>query len=86
MTAGRPRDNDDPRCANYRHSKKSFSQSLRKLSKQYENEEVVRAVKDVEISRNIFWNIVRRSRKPLGSKSLAIKRPDGVVVQQVDDV
>ena len=86
MTAGQPRDNNDPCCVDYRCTKKSFSRRLRKLSKQYENEEVVRAIKDAKINRNFFWNIVQKSRKSLGSKSLAIKRPDGVIVHQVDDV
>ena len=86
VAAGRPRDAGDQSFEDYKHAKKLFSKTLSQLSKQYENEEVVEAVKLAEMNMNSFWKLVRRSRKSLGSKSLAIKRSDGVVVHQVDEV
>ena len=59
---------------------------MSKIARQYENEKVVNAVKTAEINRNAIWKLVQRSRKALGSKSFAIKRPDGVVVHHPDEV
>ena len=42
--AGRPRDPDNPVWQEHKVAKKEFSQEIRKVSKQYENEQVVRAV------------------------------------------
>ena len=77
VASGRPRDHDNTLFIEYKRSKKTFSSYLSKLARQYENKEVVNAVKTAEINRNAFWKLVQRSRKSLGSKSFAIKRPEG---------
>ena len=84
--AGRPRNPDNHLFTEYKQAKKNFSSTLSELARQYENEEVIKAVKSAEVNRNSFWNLVRRSKKIFGSKSLAIKRPDGIVVHCPDEV
>ena len=70
----------------YKRAKKSFASTLKSIAKQYENQEVIDAVKSAEVSMNSFWRLVQRSRKTTGAKSMAISRPDGTVVHQLADV
>ena len=53
---------------------------------QYEDEEVVKAVKTAEINRNSSWYLLQISLKTLGSKSLAIKHPNSVVFYRLEKV
>ena len=86
VDSGRPRDPDNPDRKNYKDTKKNFSRQLKKIARQYENEEIVQIVKTAEVNRNSFWNRVRSFRRGPCSKSLAIKREDGKVVHQINDV
>ena len=56
------------------------------LSKQYENEEVIKAVRLAEVDHNSFWRLLQKCRKNSGPKSLAVKREDGIVVHEVPEV
>ena len=58
VDAGRPRDPYNQLYSEYKQAKKNFSSSLRDLARQYENEEVIKAVKTAELIRNSFWNLV----------------------------
>ena len=61
-------------------------QALTRLSKQYENKEVIKAVRFAEFDRNRFWRLLQKCRKNVGYKSLAVKREDGIVVHEIKDV
>ena len=86
VSQGRPRDADNPYRRSYKHANKIFSQKLRTLARSYENSEMVKVVKSAEVDRNSFWNHVRSFRKNSGTRSLAIKGEDGVVVHEIQDV
>ena len=47
---------------------------------------MIQIVKSAEINRNSFWNRVTAFRRGPCSRSLAIKREDGKVVHQINDV
>ena len=63
---GRPRGLDNIYYVSYKRAKKEFMKTLVKLSKQYEDEEVLEAVRLAEINRNCFWRLVQKSRKAGG--------------------
>ena len=86
VSGGRPRAQNDPLMVDYKTSKKAFANSLRRLSREYENEEVCNAVKLAEFNRNSFWRLVKRCRNTKGSSNISIKRQDGLVVNEVSAV
>ena len=83
---GRPRSNANFYYINYKETKKVFMQRLTYLTKQYENDEILEAAHLAEVNRNCFWRLLRKCRKTSGNVSLAIKRPDGTVAHELDDV
>ena len=58
VNAGRPRDPDNSLWKNYKETKKVFSNKLKKLTRKYENDEIIQIAKSAEINRNSFWNRV----------------------------
>ena len=83
---GRPREQDNVFYIAYKKTKKDFLKTLVKLSKQYENDEVLEAVRLAEVNRNSFWRLIQKSRKSGGGNQLSIKRQDGTVVNDIKDV
>ena len=81
-----PRGPDHPLMVAYKTSKKAFARVIKRIAKQYENEEICKAVRLSEIDRNSFWRLVKRCRNTSGSMNISIKRPDGVVVSNLSDV
>ena len=79
VKAGRPRTADNPLFSNYKSTKKF-------LSKQYENDAILEVVRLAEFNRNSFWRLLQKCRKSASHTMLAIKRVDGKVVHQVDEV
>ena len=86
VNAGRPRAPDHPLMVAYKLSKKTFVRTIKRIAKQYENEEIYKAVRLSEIDRNSFWRLLKRCRNSCGSTNISIKRPDGDVVNNLPDV
>ena len=86
VVAGRPRTADSPLFINYKFTKNEFMRTLAFLSKQYENAEILQVVWLAEFNRNSFWRMLQKCRKSTSQRTLAIKRADGKVVHQVDEV
>ena len=86
VNAGRPRDPLHPLMLAYKTTKKTFARRIKCLAKQYENEEVCKAVKLAEVNRNSFWRLIRRCRKSGDNSNIAIRGTNGVVVNEVHEV
>ena len=86
VNAGRPRDPVHPLMVEYKSAKNTFSNKIKRIAKQYENDEICRAVRLAEVDRNSFWRLVKRCRNSCGSTNISIKRLDGVVVNNLPDV
>ena len=70
----------------YKSAKRTFSNNIKRIAKQYENDEICRAVRLAEVDRNSFWRLVKQCRNSCGSTNISIKRLDGVVVNNLPDV
>ena len=86
VNAGRPREANDHRFQEYKLTKMMFSRKLCALCKEYENSEVLNAVKTVENDRNSFWRLVKKTRKPNSEPSISIKNSADIVVHGIEDV
>ena len=86
-SAGRPRNKDNSLYIQYKADKKLFHRTLKRLAKEYEEKEILDAVRYAEVNRNAFWMLIKTARKggQVGGTS-AIKRSDDVVVHDVGDV
>ena len=82
LIMGRPRNKNNSLYCNYKKIKKLFAY----LTREYENEEIIKAVRSAEIDRNSFGNMFRTCRIGSNEKSLGIGRGDGDVVHQLNDV
>ena len=82
---GRPRDQDNKLYLLYKQDKKLFHKTIKRLSKQYENEEILSAVKSAELDRNSFWRLVSIAPKGQIKGVSAIKRKDEKVVHELPD-
>ena len=56
------------------------------LSREYENLEILKAVKQAELDRNSFWRLVRKARGSKGSDSFSIRNKEEKVVYEIDEV
>ena len=79
---GRPRGYEDRYFCEYKSTIKAFSGRLRYLSKEYENEEILRAVKLAEVDRNSFWRLVKQARGNRGAESISIRNGDNKIVYE----
>ena len=70
----------------YKSDKKLFHNTIKRISKQYEEKEVLDAVKYAEFIRNSFWKLVKTARKNQIEGVSAIKRSDKVVVHETNEV
>ena len=86
VAADRPRGYDNRLYCQYKRDKKVFHASIKKLAKEYENREIIDAVKTAELNRNAFWRNVSTARKGQVKGLLAIKRPDETVVHELKNV
>ena len=84
--AGRPRESDNPLLCAHKDAKKQFSRELRRVSKLYENEQVLRAVQASEIDRGAFWKMLKKYRDSSGSNVSAIRNKSEKVVYSVNEV
>ena len=86
VTDGRPRTPDNHLWISYKSTKKAFLKELKRLGRQYEDEQVAHAVKAAEVDRGQFWKLVKKSRGSSGSRIAAIKDVNGKVVSDLDDI
>ena len=70
----------------YKRNKKLFISRLRHLSVDYENEEIVQAVKLAELNRNAFWRLLKKARNSGGVESASIRNREERVVYEIDEV
>ena len=83
---GRPRGPNNPLFRTYKNDKKAFHAAIKKISKEYEDKEVLDAVKSAEFNRNSFWRLIRTARKNQIDGVNAVRRPDKTVVHDLDEV
>ena len=86
VAEGRPRNSDNPFFIVYKADKKAFHVAIKSISKDYEDKEVLEAVKSAEFNRNSFWKLVRTARKNRVEGVNAVRRADKVVVHEQDEV
>ena len=83
---GRPREPTDDFYIRYKAAKKAFCKHLVRCARRYENEEILEAVRLAEVNKNSFWRLLQKCRGISNHKSLSIKRLDGVIVHDIDEV
>ena len=86
VTAGRPRAPENQLYIEYKRAKKDFMKRLSRLSRGYENAEILNAVRMAEIDKNCFWRLVKKARKSNGPTVTGIKNRDDKVVHEIDEV
>ena len=86
VVAGRPRAPENIFFINYKTAKKCFMKRLKQLSRDYENAEILSAVRMAEIDKNCFWRLVRKARKSNSSSVNGIRNKDDKVVHEIDEV
>ena len=85
-SAGRPREKDNPITIAHREAKKCFAKELRRVSRSYENEQILNAVSAAELNRNVFWKVIKKSRNSTCGGINAIRISDEVVVHNPADI
>ena len=80
VSEGKPGDDDSTLKEEYRIAKKGFASELKKLSQEYESEQISDLVSSVGLDRKFFWRALKMNRAGNNNKSLAIKNADDRVV------
>ena len=70
----------------HKKAKSNFAKELRCISKAYENEQILRTVKDAEIDRNSFWRVVKKGRNSSGLCTNAIKNDNDKAVYETEEI
>ena len=86
VSQGRPRAADNNLYMKYKFDKNLFHKRIKAISKRYENDEIVDAVKSCELNRNAFWKLIQKARKSLVKGVSAIRGDDEKVVNELEDV
>ena len=63
-----------------------FNRETRRVSKSYENEQVINAIHTSEVDKGIFWKMVKGCRSNKLSSIPAIKNKSGKVVYSMIDI
>ena len=80
--AGRPRGKDNSLFIEQKVAKNNFGRELRRLSRGYDNEQIVEAATAAQLDHNAFWCIVKRSRTNSGSNINATRNKSKQVVHE----
>ena len=83
---GRSRDDNDPVRIRMKNSKKTFHKTIRRLSREYDNNTIAEAANSAEIDRDRFWRVFRRMKGTSGSKVHAVKNQQKQVVYDIGSV
>ena len=84
--AGKPRGRSSKLWSDHSQSEKAFRKKLKQLSKLYDDERIAEASLSAEIDKNIFWKLLKSTKKNSGAKVLAIKTEEDKVVYDVESV
>ena len=84
--AGSPKGNDSILWHEHKRAKKLFSNTLRKLSRSYENDQIRNVVDSIGIDKGFFWRLLKKSRKPEGNKTFSIRTTNNKVVHDLTNV
>ena len=84
--AGRPRAVDNVTWVEHKKAKREFSKEIRRVSREYENQQILQAVKDAELNKNSFWKVVKKCRNPSTSCVTAIKNDNDKAVYESDEI
>ena len=60
--AGMPRDRDSALRKAHLSAKKNFMKKLRKMHREYENEQIEDVIRSAEVNKSHFWNLLKKSR------------------------
>ena len=83
---GRPREPENVLYLKYKSDKKIFHRYIKNISKKYENDEILEAVRTAELDCNTFWKMISKARKSQIKGVFAIRRSDEKVVHELQDV
>ena len=86
VKVGRPRDRENPVRIEYIGAKKLFRKELKRIGRQYEDDQIAAAVKAAEVDRGQFWRLVKKARKGSGGKIASIKDKNGKVVSDLNSI
>ena len=59
---------------------------MRKLDKQYQNQQVQQVIEVCSANRSIFWKLLEKQRSPAGEKVLAIRNKNDEILYEVDQI
>ena len=83
---GRPRDENSTSWKNHKLAKKCFARELKRMGKNYDNEQLQNVMSSIGLDHKYFWRALKRSRSTHSSKSLAIRNDKERVVHDLDEV
>ena len=84
--AGRPREDSNCLFTAHKTAKKDFAREIRRVSRSYENEQVLQTIESAEVNRNAFWKIVKRSRNSHGCGINTIRVSKDTVVHEKQEI
>ena len=86
ISEGKPSDGTSVAWCEYKRSKKEFAKALKRVSKTYENDQMIEAVESCSADKSIFWRHLKKCRGPSGSKVLAVKNKKDEVIYEICDI
>ena len=86
VAEGRPRDASYPSWNEHKDAKKDFARAMRRVAREYENNQMVEAVNSCTTDKTIFWRHLKKCRGSSGSNVLAIANRDEKVVYEIKEI
>ena len=83
---GRPREPDNVLYQKYKSDKKIFHRYIKNVSKKYENDEILEAVRTAELDHNTFWKMISKARRSQIKGVSAIRRSEEKAVHELHEV
>ena len=86
VSEGRPRTTASTSWREHKAAKKHFASTLKRISKEYENRQMIEAVESCSTDKTIFWRHLKKCKSTGGSRVLAIKNHKDEVVYEIKDI
>ena len=86
VTAGKPRSWENYLYKQYKKDKINFAKKIRRVCREYENQEILNIVQTCEVNRNMFWKLVNNVRAQKSQDPISIKDEKGVVRHELTEV
>ena len=86
VSEGRPREETSKVWKEHKEAKKSFAKAIKRISRQYENSQMLEAIEGNSVNRSVFWQHLKKCRTPAGSKILLIKNKAEKVVYELSEI